>query len=119
MVITQLPQLLRPAPIDTKQFALKRIVKTRLRLIKDQTRDINLLHNHRTQIWGPDYKGFFPVPNSFPALTFFATFPTPVGVNRVEEEVLTLLEAQGLRYYQMNWGRKKIKEIKAKVKGMD
>ncbi|MEO0109435.1 MAG: IS110 family transposase [candidate division WOR-3 bacterium] len=119
MAITQLPQLLKPVKNDLLWFALKVLVSTRLRLVRDQTRDINLLHNHLSQIWGPVYKKFFPILNSPQALTFFSTFPTPVGVYGAEEEVLNLLQAQGLLYYRVKWGKKKVKEIKAEVKEMD
>ena len=119
LIITHIPQLLRPASLDLKQFALKRLVKIRLRLVKDQTRNINLLHNHLAQIWGPSYKDFFPVLNSSQALTFFAIFPTPGYLNLETERILTYLADTGLAYYRSNWGKKRVGLIMDKVRGMN
>ncbi|MEO0129018.1 MAG: transposase [candidate division WOR-3 bacterium] len=119
MIITQVPQLLRPAEIDLKQFAIKRLVKARLRLVKDQTRDINLLHSLLAQIWGPDYKEFFSVLNSPQALQFFANFPTPEGLKIDETEILNRLRAGGLSYYRTNWGKKRVKVILEMVKELN
>ncbi len=119
MIITQVPQLLRPAEIDLKQFALRRLVKARLRLVKDQTRDINLLHYLSSQIWGPEYKAFFPVLNSPQALQFFANFPTPEGLKIGEAEILNKLRAGGLPYYKSNWGRKRVKAILKTAEELD
>ncbi len=119
LIITQVPQLLRPAEIDLKQFALKRMVKTRLRLVKDETRDINLLHSQLTQIWGPNYKEFFSRLSTPQALVFFANFPTPERLNVGEKEVLNCLNIYGLSYYRSNWGKKKVCQILEKVKGMN
>jgi transposase len=119
LIITHIPQLLRPASLDLKQFALKRLVKIRLRLVKDQTRNINLLHNHLAQIWGPSYKDFFPVLNSSQALTFFAIFPTPGYLNLETERILTYLADTGLAYYRSNWGKKRVGLIMDKVRRMN
>lgn len=119
MIIKQVPQLLRPAEIDLKQFALKRLVKARLRLVKDQTRDINLLHYLLAQIWGPDYKEFFSVLNSPQTLQFFANFPTPEGLKIAEAEILNKLCAGGLPYYKSKWGKKRIKTILQTVEELD
>lgn len=119
MIITQVPQLLRPANLDLKQFALKRVVKTRLRLIKDQTSDLNLLHSHLGQIWGPDYKGFFSLLNSPQALVFFANFPTPVHLNLGSAGILTRLREAGLLYYKTNWGKKRVRLILEQIKELN
>lgn len=119
IIITQLPQLLRPASVDLKYFALKRIVKARLRLVKDQTRDINSLHSLLAQIWGPDYKEFFSVLNSPQALKFFTVFSTPEGLSSDEEKVRSRLCSDEFPYYRTLWGRKRVNKILELVKDLE
>lgn len=112
LAIVQMPQILRPVSLDIKLLALKRAVKTRLRLVKDQTRDINTLHYLLTNLWGGLYKKFFYVLNSRTALYFFSVFSTPEKLlNAPLEKIRRVLRVGSANYYTGRRGEDKIREI--------